>query len=100
MVNKLVLEEELRQTQIMTILAEKRTILSELRTWITMILFPLSLVATMLAITKSFNFYNNLFFIIVIISSIILVLIIIVFVFKNIKKLFSLNKKINDMDLP
>ncbi len=93
-------KEELRQAKIMTILSEKRTILSELRTWITMILFPISFLTALLAITKSLNIGSNMLFLTVFIFSIIFIMVIIYFSINNLRKLYELNKKIRGIELP
>lgn len=95
-----IIKEQLRQTEIMTLLSEKRTILSELRTWITMVLLPISIITAALAIIKYNPFINTNIFNIIIIFSIVFICAIIYFIMKNTKDLFKLNRKIHGIELP
>jgi FtsH-binding integral membrane protein len=93
-------KEQLRQTQIMTYLSEKRTILSEIRTWVTMVLLPISIITAIIAIIKTgfFDAGNILGYILV--FSALFILVIIYFIIKNIKELFELNKRLHKIGLP
>ncbi|MBI2670965.1 hypothetical protein HYX18_03245 [Candidatus Woesearchaeota archaeon] len=100
MVNDKLIKEQLRQTQIMTILSEKRTVLSELRTWITMILLPLSIMTASLAILKYNENVKPKLFTSMLVFSGLFVFIVFYFIIKNLKELFKLNKRVHKIDLP
>ena len=95
-----IIKEQLRQTEIMTMLSEKRTILSELRTWITMVLLPMSIITASLAIIKYNPVIKPTVFNIIIIFSVVFICAIIYFIMKNLRDLFKLNRKIYRIELP
>ena len=93
-------KEQLRQTQIMTHLSEKRTILSEIRTWVTMVLLPISIITALLAIIKTGFFDAGIIMGYILVFSAIFMVIIIYFIIKNVRELLRINKKLHKIGLP
>lgn len=93
------LRKEIRESKIMTLLSEKRTILSEIRTWVTMFLVPLSILTIILGISKFYDVSRLLEIIIVVLVVCFLLLIILAYYLsKSLIKLFEFNKRIKKYD--
>lgn len=93
------LRQEIKQTRVMTLLSEKRTILSEIRTWVTMFLIPLSILTVLVGISRFFDVSRLVEIIItVLIICFLLLIILAYYISKSLLKLFEFNKKIKKFD--
>src|SRR3989344_1067520 len=93
------LKSEMRESKVMTLLSEKRTILSEIRTWVTMFLLPLSILTVILGISKFYDVSKLLEIIIIVLVICFLLLIILAYYLsKSLLKLFEFNKRIKRYD--
>ncbi len=93
------LKNEMRESKVMTLLSEKRTILSEIRTWVTMFLVPLSILTVILGISKFYDISKLLeIIIIVLIICFLLLIILAYYISKSLLKLFEFNKRIKKYD--
>jgi len=93
------LKSEMRESKVMTLLSEKRTILSEIRTWVTMFLLPLSILTVILGISKFYDVSKLLeIIVIVLIICFLLLIILAYYLSKSLLKLFEFNKRIKRYD--